>query len=80
MATDHEVQPWPHQHLDPLRAKPAPEHIRETWIGTSWIAEVAATGSRAGKAFQAKHMFVTSLRTTPDVLLQLVRDRWIIEG
>jgi predicted transposase YbfD/YdcC len=63
-----------------LRAKQAPEHIREAWVGTSWIVEVAATGRRDGKAFQATHLFLTSLRTTPQALLQLVRDRWSIEG
>ena len=63
-----------------LRAKQAPEHMREAWIGTSWIVEVAATGSRDGKPFQAQHLFLTSLRTTPEALLQLVRDRWSIEG
>ena len=79
MARDHEVShgrniTWM------LRAKQAPEHIRENWIGTSWIVEVAAIGRRGGKAFQATHVFLTSLRTTPDALLQLVRDRWSIEG
>jgi predicted transposase YbfD/YdcC len=39
-----------------------------------------ATGSRDGKPFQATHMFLTSLRTTPEALLQLVRERWSIEG
>ena len=63
-----------------LRAKQAQEHIRETWIGTSWIVEVTATGSREGRPFQATHLFLTSLRTTPKALLQLVRDRWSIEG
>jgi hypothetical protein len=51
-----------------LRAKQAPEHIRENWIGTSWIVEVMATGSRDGKPFQATHLFLTSLRTTPEAL------------
>jgi hypothetical protein len=59
-----------------LRAKAAPEHISEAWIGTSWIVEVAASGT----PFQATHLFLTSLRTTPEALLQLVRDRWSIEG
>jgi hypothetical protein len=63
-----------------LREKAAPEHIRENWIGTSWIVEVVATGSRDGKPFQATHLFLTSLRITPEALLQLVRDRWRIEG
>ena len=63
-----------------LRAKAAPEHISEAWIGTSWIVEVTASGTRDGKPFQATHLFLTSLRTTPEALLQLVRDRWSIEG
>ena len=63
-----------------LRAKQAPEHIRENWIGTSWIVEVAAIGRRDGKVFQATHVFLTSLRTTPDALQQLVRDRWSMKA
>jgi len=59
-----------------LRAKEAPEHIKANWQGTSWIAEVIATGIRDGKPFKATHRFITSLRTTPDALLRLVRDRW----
>ena len=79
MVVDHEVShgrniTWM------LRAKQAPGHIREEWIGTSWIVEVAAIGRRDGKVFQATHVFLTSLRTTPDALQQLVRDRWSIEG
>ena len=79
MATDHEIShgrdiTWT------LRAKQAPEHIREAWIGTSWIVEVCATGTRDGKPFCATHLFLTSLRSTPEALLQLVRDRWSIEG
>ena len=63
-----------------LRAKQAPEHIRTEWSGTSWIVEVTATGTRGDKPFHATHRFLTSLRTTPEALLQLVRDRWSIEG
>ena len=63
-----------------LRAKQAPEHISEAWIGTSWIVEVTVSGTRDGRPFQATHLFLTSLRTTPEALLQLVRDRWSIEG
>jgi len=79
VTTDHEIShgralTWT------LRTKQAPPHIAETWIGTSWIVEVMATGSRDGKPFQATHLFLTSLRTTPQALLQLVRDRWSIEG
>jgi hypothetical protein len=78
VATDHEIS-----HGRPitwtLRAKQAPEHIREAWIGTSWIVEVVASGTRDGKPFQATHLFLTSLRTTPEALLQLMLDRWSIE-
>ena len=55
-------------------------HIAETWIGTSWIVEETATGSRDGKPFQAQCLFLTSLRTTPEAMLQLLRYRWSIEG
>jgi len=79
VATDHEIShgrdiTWR------LRAKEAPQHIRESWVGTSWIVEMTATGTRDGKPFQAQHLFLTSLRTTPEALLQRVRDRWCIEG
>ena len=78
MATDQEIShgrniTWT------LRAKEAPQHIRESWVGTSWIVEMTATGTREGKPFQAQHLFLTSVRTTPEALLQLVRDRWSIE-
>jgi predicted transposase YbfD/YdcC len=42
--------------------------------------EVSATCTRDGKPFQATHLLLTSLRTTSEALLQLVRDRWSIEG
>jgi hypothetical protein len=41
--------------------------------------DVTANGTRDGKHFQATHLFLTSLQTTPDALRQLVRDRWSIE-
>jgi predicted transposase YbfD/YdcC len=63
-----------------LRAKQAPEHIREASSGTSWIVEMAAVGTRDGKTFRWIHFFLTSLHTTPEALLQLVRDRWSIES
>jgi predicted transposase YbfD/YdcC len=88
VATEHEIShgrdmTWT------LRAKEAPEQIRETWIGTSWIVEVSTTGIRDSKPFQVTHLAYfmqrtsrcdTSLRTTPETLLQLVRERWSIEG
>ena len=44
------------------------------------MAEVIATGMRDGKPFKATHRFITSLRTTPDALLRLVRERWSLES
>ncbi len=79
VAIDHEVNhgrdiSWT------LRTKQAPEHIQEAWVGTSWIVEVGVDGIRDGKPFQTTYLFLTSLRTTPEALLKLVRDRWSIEG
>ena len=73
VASDHEINhgrsiTWT------LRAKQAPAHICEAWSGTSWIVELAATGTRDGKPFCATHLYCfsrrtsrcdTSLRTTP---------------
>ena len=87
VGTDHEVShgrdiTWS------LRAKKAPQHIRDAWSGTSWIVEMTATGTRDGKPNHASHLSSftrptfrcdTSLRTTPEALLQLVRDLWSIE-
>ena len=78
MASDHEISHGRSINWT-LRAKQAPAHIREAWSGTSWIVELAATGTRDGKPFCATHLFLTSLRTTPEALMQLVRDRWSIE-
>ncbi|WP_094556652.1 ISAs1 family transposase [Synechococcus sp. 1G10] len=79
VATDHEIShgrdiTWT------LRAKEAPEHIQEAWSGTSWIVDVTADGTRDGKPFHATHLFITSLRTTPEAMLRQVRDRWSIES
>jgi predicted transposase YbfD/YdcC len=79
VATDHEVNHGRDISWTP-RAKQAPEHIRDAWVGTRRIVEVAADGIRDGKPFQTTHLFLSSLRTTPEALLKLVRDRWSIEG
>ena len=79
VANDHEISHG-RSITRTLRAKQAQEHIHEAWIGTSWIVEVMATGSRGGKPFQATHLFLASLRTTPEALLQMVREPWGIEG
>jgi predicted transposase YbfD/YdcC len=59
-----------------LRATESPEHISQAWIDTCWIIEVVAEGTRDRKPFRATHLFLTSLRTSPEGLLRLVRDRW----
>jgi predicted transposase YbfD/YdcC len=42
--------------------------------------EMTVDGSRDGKPFKATQVFLTSLRTTSEALMQLVRDHWRIEG
>ncbi|MBD1193100.1 MAG: ISAs1 family transposase [Vulcanococcus sp. Clear-D1] len=79
IASDHEVGHGRDITWD-LRAKEAPTHIKENWHGACWIAEVIATGMRDGKPFNATHRFITSLRTTPEALLRLVRERWSLES
>ena len=66
VATDHEIShgrniTWT------LRTKQGPEHIHEAWAGRRWI--VTATGRRDIQTFQAQHLFLTNLRTTPEALL-----------
>jgi hypothetical protein len=39
-----------------LPTKEAPQHIRVSWVGTSWIVEMTATGTRDGRPFQAQHL------------------------
>jgi predicted transposase YbfD/YdcC len=63
-----------------MRAKEAPEHIKDTWPGTAWMVELVASGTREGKPFKARHLFLTSLRTCPEALLRLIRQRWSIES
>ncbi len=79
LATDHEIAHG-HDITWNLRAKEAPAHIKRSWHGTSWIVEVIATGTRDSKPFKASHFFLTSLRTTPEALLQLVRERWSLDS
>ena len=56
-----------------MRAKETPEHIKADWTGSAWIVELLASGSRDGKPFKARHLFINSLRTTPEALLRLIR-------
>jgi hypothetical protein len=62
------------------RAMEATESIRGSWPESSWIIELHSTGSRDGKPFDHRHYFLTTLRTSPDALLRLVRQRWSIEN
>jgi len=44
------------------------------------MVELVASGTREGKPFKARHLFITSLRTSPEALLRLIRQRWSIES
>ena len=48
-----------------LKAREAPEHI---------------TGQLAGQRTVRRHLFLTSIRTTPEAVLRLVRQRWSMEN
>ena len=41
---------------------------------------VTTTTTRKGKRKAACHRFITSIRTTPEALLRLIRQRWSIEN
>ena len=49
-----------------LRAKQAPDFINEAWSGSSWIVELVVSGKRDGKPSLQRHLFLTSLQTTPE--------------
>jgi predicted transposase YbfD/YdcC len=64
-----------------LKAREAPEHIKANWPGSAWIVEmVTTTTTRKGKRMARWHRFLTSIRTTPEALLRLIRQRWSIEN
>lgn len=64
-----------------LKAKEAPEHIKANWPGSAWIVElITDTKTSKGKREDHCHRFITSLRTTPEALLHLIRQRWSIEN
>jgi predicted transposase YbfD/YdcC len=64
-----------------MRAKEAPDHIRANWPGISWIIEmISTTVTRRGMQVPRTHYFLTSLRTKPEALLRLIRQRWSIEN
>ena len=80
VATDHEKRHG-RDTIWTLRAKEAPHHIKENWPGSAWIVEVIAdTTTRQGKRELRQHLFLTSLRTAPEALLRLIRQRWSIEN
>ena len=79
-ATDHEKRHG-RDTVWELRAKEAPEHIRANWPGSAWIVEVITdTLTRKGKRSVRRHLFLTSVRTMPQALLRLIRQRWSIEN
>jgi predicted transposase YbfD/YdcC len=79
-ATDHEKRHG-RDTVWELRAREAPEHIKANWPGSAWIVEVITdTLTRKGKRNVRRHLFLTSVRTTPEALLRLIRQRWSIEN
>jgi predicted transposase YbfD/YdcC len=62
------------------RAEQAPDFITESWPGSDWIVELVVSGKRPGEPSLQRHLFLTSLRTTPKAMLQQVRDHWCIES
>jgi predicted transposase YbfD/YdcC len=41
---------------------------------------ITTTTTRKGKRTTTRHRFLTSIRTTPETLLRLIRQRWSIEN
>jgi predicted transposase YbfD/YdcC len=79
-ASDHEKR-YGRDTLWELSAKEAPEHIKENWPGSAWIVEVITDSVKAGGQRTVRHhLFLTIIRTTPDALLRLIRQRWSIEN
>ena len=79
-ATDHEKRHG-RDTVWELRAREAPEHIKANWPGSAWIVEVTTTTATGkGKRAPVRHLFLTSIRTNPDALLRLIRQRWSIEN
>jgi predicted transposase YbfD/YdcC len=79
-ATDHERRHG-RDTLWELQAKEAPEPIKAKWPGSAWIVEmITTTTTRKGKRTTTRHRFLTRIRTTPEALLRLIRQRWSIEN
>ena len=80
VATDHEKRHG-RDTVWKLRAREAPEHIKANWPGSAWVVEVITdTLTGKGDRRERRHLFLTSVRTTPQTLLRLVRQRWSIEN
>lgn len=58
-----------------LRAKEAPEHIKENWPGSAWSVELITTKTTRKGTSSARHLLITSLCAVPEVLLRLIRQR-----
>jgi hypothetical protein len=55
--------------------------MKANWPGSAWIVElITTTRTRKGIRSVAYHRFITTLRTTPEALLRLIRQRWSIEN
>ena len=79
-ATDHEKRHG-RDTVWELRAREPPEHIKANWPGSAWILEVITdTLIRNGKRSVRRHLFLASVRTTPEVTHFLIRQRWSIEN
>jgi predicted transposase YbfD/YdcC len=64
-----------------LRAREALEHIKANWPCSAWIVElITDTLTHKGQRSMRLHLFLTSVRTTPQALLRLIRQRWSIEN
>jgi hypothetical protein len=63
-----------------MRAKEGPTHIKANWAGCAWIVEMVTTNTRSGSTTTRRHLFLTSIRTKPEGLLRLIRQRWSLEN
>ncbi len=58
-----------------------PGPIKANWPGSAWIVEViTGTLTRKGNRSVRRHLFLTSVRTTPQTLLRLIRQCWSMEN
>jgi predicted transposase YbfD/YdcC len=46
----------------------------------SWIIEMVSATTRRGSTTIRRHLFLASIRTTPENMLRLIRQRWSIEN